>query len=245
VASGSAHRSRRGVRQGTVDVWRALLALPPDELARISRCLSDEERQRAARFHFQRDRDRFLASRGLLRHILASYVKAPPGEIRLGYAPQGKPFLLDHPDLHFNLSHAEDVLVVAVAAGREIGVDVEQEFSEAVMNQVSGAVLSQPERVALGRLEPGERRKWFVRLWTRKEAYIKADGRGMSLQLECIDVSTSSGRVRLQGPAADDWPLSPRWGVRELEVAPGYAGALVAEGLDWEVGYFDWPPDPR
>ena len=245
VAAGKARTSKPSTRHETVDVWRAHLALPAGELSRLAPCLNDQERQRAARFRFQRDRDRFLASRGLLRHILASYLNAPAGEIHFGYAPQGKPFLVDHPDIHFNLSHAGEVLVIAVAAGRELGVDVEQVFPEAVMNEVSGPVLSDPERVAFRRLNPGERRDWFVRLWTRKEAYIKADGRGMSLRLERIDVSTLPERVRLLGDAADDWPLCPRWAIRELEVAPGYAGALASEALDWRVAYFDWPSDAR
>jgi 4'-phosphopantetheinyl transferase len=245
AADGTAPISRPRTRLGTVDVWRAHLALLPDELSRISPCLQDEELQRAARFHFQRDRDRFVTSRGLLRHILASYLNRPPGEIHFGYAPQGKPFLADHPDLHFNLSHAADVLVVAVTAGRELGVDVEQVFSEAVMNEVSGPVLSEPERVAFGRLNPGERREWFVRLWTRKEAYIKADGRGMSLGLDRIDVCTLPERVRLLGDGPDNWPLCQRWTIRELEVAPGYAAALASEGLDWRVAYFDWPSNAR
>jgi 4'-phosphopantetheinyl transferase len=245
MAGWSARAARPGTRHRTVDVWRVHLALPPGELSRISACLDSDEHQRAVRFHFQRDRERFLASRGLLRHILASYLNTPPGEIHFGYALQGKPFLLDHPDLNFNLSHAADVLLVGVATGCELGVDVEQVFSEAVMNQVSGPVLSAPERVAFGRLDPGERREWFVRLWTRKEAYIKADGRGMSLRLDGIDVSTRPGRVRLLGDEPDDWPLSQRWAIQELEVLPGYAAALVSEGLDWRVAYFDWPSEVR
>jgi 4'-phosphopantetheinyl transferase len=245
LAGGRARTSRPGTRPGTVDVWRAHLALPPGELPSISSCLDEEERQRAARFRFQRDGDRFLASRGLLRNILASYLNTPPGDIHFGYASQGKPFLPDHSDLHFNLAHAADVLVVAVAAGRELGVDVEQVFSEAVMNDVSGAVLSDPERGAFGRLDPGERRDWFVRLWTRKEAYIKADGRGMSLPLDRIDVSTPAGRVRLYEDSPDNWLLSHRWGIRELTVASGYAAALATDGLDCRVAYFDWPPYAR
>ncbi len=118
-------------------------------------------------------------------------------------------------------------------------------FSETVMNEVSGPVLSDPERAAFSRLNLGERRDWFVRLWTRKEAYIKADGQGMSLRLERIDVSSLPERVRLLGDAADDWPLCRRFAIRELDVAPGYAGALASEGLDWRVAYFDWPSGGR
>ena len=245
VGDGSAPSSGSGIRAGTIDVWRARLALPADELSRISHCLNDEERQRMARLHFQGDRDRFLASRGLLRHILASYVDASPGRIRFGYAPRGKPFLLEHPDLRFNLSHAADLLVVAVAAGRELGVDVEQVFSEAVMSEVSGVVLSDPELATLEGLDPGERRDWFVRLWTRKEAYIKADGQGMALRLDHIDVTTRPGRVQVRGETPEDWLLSPQWAVRAIPVASGYRAALTAEGFDWRVNCVDWPTDPR
>jgi 4'-phosphopantetheinyl transferase len=237
--------SRSGTHPGTIDIWRTPLALPPDELSRVSCCLDDEEQQRVARLRFQRDRDRFLASRGLLRHILASYLDRSPGGIRFGYAAQGKPFLLEHPDLHFNLSHAADVMVVAVAPGRELGVDVEMVFSEAVMNEVSGTVLSSPERVALEGLDPAERREWFVRLWTRKEAYIKADGHGMALRLDHIDVTTLPGRVRLRGESPEDWFRSPRWAVRAIPVGPGYSAALAGEGFDWQFTCADWPSDAR
>jgi 4'-phosphopantetheinyl transferase len=232
-------------RPATVHVWRAHLALPPDELSRISCCLDDEERRRVSRLRFPRDRDRFLASHGLLRYILAPYLDRSPEGIRFGYGLQGKPFLLEHPDLHFNLSHAADVLVVAVAAGREVGVDVEQVFSEAVMHEVSDTVLSSPERVALEGLDPGERRDWFVRLWTRKEAYIKADGQGMSLRLDHIDVTTLPGWVRLQGQSPEDWFLAPQWAVRAIPVGSGYSAALAAEGFDWRFSCVDWPSSAR
>lgn len=228
-----------------MDVWRAHLKLQPDQLSSLARCLDEEEQARAARFHFQRDMVRFRASRGLLRHILARYLDTPPERIRFGYAPMGKPFLLEHPGLHFNLSHAEDVLVVAVAYGRRVGVDVERAFSEVVMNDVSRMVLSHPERVVLGRLAHDERLDWFTRLWTRKEAYIKADGRGMSLRLDHIDVSSQSDRVRLQGDTPDDWSVCPGWAVRAVEVGPGYEAALASEGLDWQIACFDWPSNAR
>jgi 4'-phosphopantetheinyl transferase len=242
---GTDSESMSGTRSGTVDVWWARLVLPPSQLSRLSGCLDEAEQERAGRFHFQRDRARFVASRAVLRHILAGYLGTAPGEIRFGYGLQGKPFLLDRRDLHFNVSHAEDVLVAGVAQGRELGVDVERMFSETVMAEVSGRVLSRPERELFEGLDAGERREWFVRLWTRKEAYIKADGRGMSLPLDRIDVSTFPNRVRLLTDGLDDWPLCPRWTVRNLEAAPGYTAALVSEGLDWQVACFEWPGGPR
>jgi 4'-phosphopantetheinyl transferase len=232
-----------GIALATVDIWRAQLALPPDQCSQVSRCLDEQEQARAVRFHFDRDRDRFLVARGLLRHILARYLDADPGRLRFGYTREGKPFLLEHRDLHFNLSHAASELVLGVARGCELGVDIEGVFSERVMHEVSGTVLSRPEQVAFQGLDAGQRRDWFVRLWTRKEAYIKADGRGMSLPLGHIDVATRPDRVRLLDDGSDDWALSRRWVLRELTVASGYAAALATEGLDAQVAYHHWPSD--
>jgi 4'-phosphopantetheinyl transferase len=235
--------SRPNDRVGTVDIWRANLTLPPGELSRISSCLTYEERQRAGRFRLQCDRDRFVASRGLLRHILASYLDRSPRGIHFGYAAQGKPFLPEYPELRFNLSHAADLVIIGVTRGRELGLDVESLFSEAVMNEVSNRVLSHPERLVFDRLDASQRREWFVRLWTRKEAYIKADGRGMSLPLEHIDVSSRLGRVRLLGESPGEWSLSPEWTIRAIPVGPGYRASLASEGFGWQLTCFDWPSD--
>jgi 4'-phosphopantetheinyl transferase len=230
-------------RDGTIDIWRANLTLPPGELSRISSCLNSEELQRAARFRFQCDRDRFLASRGLLRHILASYLNRSPRKIHFGYAAQGKPFLPEYPELRFNLSHAADRMIVGVTRGRELGLDVESLFSETVMNEVRDRVLSYPERLVFERLDASQRREWFVRLWTRKEAYIKADGRGMSLPLDHIDVSTRLGRVRLLGQSPGEWSHSPEWTIRAIPVGSGYRASLACEGFGWQLAYCDWPSD--
>ena len=109
----------------TVDVWRASLARPAVEQQELARCLAPDEERRAARFRAQRDRIRFSAARGLLRHILARYVGVAPARIVFGYEALGKPLLPDHPEVSFNLSHSGDVLVVAITHGRRVGVDVE------------------------------------------------------------------------------------------------------------------------
>jgi 4'-phosphopantetheinyl transferase len=84
-----------------------------------------------------------------------------------------------------------------------------------------------------------------MRLWTRKEAYIKADGRGMSLDLKRIDVLSLPDRLRLSGKHPLRWRLCRPWTVRDLDLGPGVGAALVAEGSDWQVAHFDWPSDPR
>jgi 4'-phosphopantetheinyl transferase len=181
-----------------------------------------------------------VAARTLLRQILAEYVDASPERLRFGYGAQGKPFLLDAPDLHFNLSHTADLLVVAVARGRPVGVDVEAVATDAVIDLVAPVVLSPPELAMCRRLSGQTRREAFARIWTRKEAYIKADGRGLSFPLMHIDVATSEHRVRLRDDARDAWTACSRWTLQPVEVAPGYAATVAAEGSDWRSACSDW-----
>jgi 4'-phosphopantetheinyl transferase len=225
-----------------LDLWRASLAPSDAELARVAGSVSAEERSRAARFRLERDRRRFLAARGTLRHILAAYLATAPARLDFRYGAQGKPFLVDHPELQFNLSHAADVLLVGVARGLRLGVDVEQTIPERVMDEVVGTVSSEPELGFLQALQPAARPEYFSRLWTRKEAYIKADGRGMSLDLKRIDVLSVPGVLRMAEHASAWRPCRP-WTVRDLELGPGLAGAVVAEGADWRVTELEWRSD--
>lgn len=227
-----------------VDVWRADLAVQDTEMARLSMCLAVEEERRAAKFHFERDRRRFIVARGVLRHVLAPYLETDPRQVALGYAAHGKPFLAEHPDMHFNLSHAGDVLLVGVARGRRIGIDVERRIPETVVDAIRETVSSEPERVQLDHLNRAERGERFSQLWTRKEAYIKADGRGMGLDLKLIDVLSLPGRVVL-AEQARGWTSSPEWTVNDLDVGPGLAAALVVEGSEWRAARFEWPGGSR
>jgi 4'-phosphopantetheinyl transferase len=223
-----------------VEVWRAHLSFEPDRVARLSRFLDQAERERAARFHFDRDRGHFVVARALLRQVLGRHLGEAPEALSFGYSPQGKPFLRDRPDLHFNLSHAGDRLMIAVSLGGRLGIDVEQARADDVVASVSPLVFSGPERRLLERLDPEMRRECFTRFWTRKESYIKADGRGMSLPLRHIDVGTSPGRVLLLDEGSGSWSACLPWTVHTLPAAPGYAGALTCEEDAGRPACFDW-----
>ena len=225
----------------TVDVWRS--ELTPDEtgLDHLWACLDHDEQARAARFHFEADRARFIGSRATLRHILGHYLELEPARVRLGYSAEGKPYLLNQRDLHFNLSHAASLLLVAVSRGRQVGVDVERVPSEAVVAEVSERVFSPPELAVLRQLLRQARCERFAEFWTRKEAYIKADGRGMSLELTRIDVSASQRQVLLQDQQSGGWAAASRWTLRTIAVDPGYAAAVVGEGKGWRLACFEWP----
>jgi len=209
-------------------------------LRRLERNLSADEKARASRFRFARDRNRFVGARGLLREILALYLNASPGRMTIGYGSHGKPFLAGS-SLRFNVSHSSDAMLLAIAHRREVGVDVEDGRNiDAVMDEVGDTVLSEPEKQALARLDGEEERTNFLRFWTLKESFIKADGRGVSLPLKRIDVSAPEGRVAVLDGATGEWRTCPRWELRTLEPVPGYAAALAAEGRDWRLALWHW-----
>ena len=226
----------------TVHVWRADLGSKAAYLRRLERNLSTDERARASRFRFARDRDRFVGARGLLREILALYLNASPGRLSFGYGAYGKPFLAgEHSTLRFNLSHSFDAMLLAIAHMREVGVDVESARNlDPAMDEIGDTVLSEPEKQALARFRGEDRRTTFLRFWTSKEAFIKADGRGVSLPLKRIDVSAPEGRIAVLNEATHEWRTCPRWELRTLAPVPGYGATLAAEGQDLRLALWQW-----
>jgi 4'-phosphopantetheinyl transferase len=225
----------------TVHVWRADLGMETAYLRRLEQNLSPDERKRASRFRFARDRDRFVGARGLLREILARYLNTTPGRLRFGYGAQGKPFLAGQSTLRFNVSHSFDAMLLAVAHTREVGVDLEGVRNSGVATEETyNMVLSEPEKQALARFGGDDRRMTFLRFWTLKEAYIKADGRGVSLPLERIDVSAPEGRLAVLDQATGEWRKCPRWELRTLAPVPGYVAALATEGQGWRLALLRW-----
>ena len=229
----------------TVHVWRADLGLTAAHLRRLEQNLSADERERASRFRFARDRDRFIGARSLLRQILALYLNTLPGGLSFGYSAHGKPFLAgeEHSTLRFNVSHSFDAMLLALAHMREVGVDVEGVRNNGVVavEEIGETVLSEPEKQALARFDGEDKRTNFLRFWTLKEAYIKADGRGVSLPLKRIDVSSPEGRVAALDEATGKWRTCPRWELRALAPVPGYVAALAAEGQDLRLALWQWP----
>ena len=154
--------------------------------------LSDDERERAARFRFDRDRRRFLAGRSALRSLIASYLDADPVEVAFGYGPQGKPFV-SNSTLSFNVSHSGGCALYAVGSGLEIGIDVELLDHARYDDGVAERFFSPQEVATLHALGQAARPYAFLGCWTRKEAFIKARGEGLSLPLHDFDVAFAPG----------------------------------------------------
>ncbi len=228
---------------GNVHVWSASLDQPAARVARLARLLSVDERARAARFHFERDRTRFTVGRGLLRVILGRYLAVDPARLTFRYGSRGKPSLdgtLSGYDLRFNLAHSQGMALYALAACREIGVDVECIRPVLDAEQIAERFFSAREAAAFRALPPGLRSEAFFSCWTRKEAYLKATGDGLARPLDTFDVSLLPGEpARLQRVAGDRVEAS-RWSLEALAPAVSCVGALAVEGRFGRLACWAW-----
>jgi len=227
---------------GEVHVWCADLDQPSLGLPGLQESLDAEELARASRFRFERDRDRFIARRGLLRDLLGRYLVIPARQIRFTYNDFGKPELavvspavLDQEALSFNLSHSAGLALYAFTRKSQVGVDIELVRSDFQHEQVAERFFSINERLALSSLPAQERAQAFFACWTRKEAYIKAHGEGLSLPLDQFDVSLAPGEPARLLAARGGLEGVEQWSLQHLTPALGYVGALAVRGLGWQL----------
>jgi 4'-phosphopantetheinyl transferase len=219
----------RGI-PGDAHVWILPLQPEPTLLRELERLLCPAERARAHGFVFETHRRRYIAAHGLLRRILASYLGARPETLEFEAAEGAKPRLREPPTaLDFNLSHSEDLGLVAVAHGREVGVDVEAVRPVDDLDLLAENCLSALEAIRLASIAETERPRAFLECWTRKEAFLKAVGDGLARPLDSFTVTVGSEEpVRLLSVEGD--PSAPaRWTLVPLRPAPGFVGTLAVE----------------
>jgi len=211
-------------------IWQADLELltPPESWRDI---LSQDERERACRFLFTRDQQRFITCRSILRVLLGNYLGRGPAELVFAYSTHSKPSVAVPPsDIRFNLSHSGDRAVFAFVRDRELGIDVEQIRRDFETQSVAERFFSTAEREALARIPLERRHVAFFHCWTRKEAFVKAKGDGLFLPLDQFDVSLDPGQRAQLLETRPDGEERNRWSLSALEAGPQYAGALVMEG---------------
>jgi 4'-phosphopantetheinyl transferase len=230
--------------QDDVHVRIACLDRLQSERSYFESILGKDEIDRANRFLFRKDRDRFVAKRGLLRIMLSSYVGVPPGEIIFTYGSRGKPGLepqVDLPWIEFNLAHSHGMAIYAITKDRSVGVDIESIQADFPVEDVARNVFSIAELSALQALPNNLRTEAFFKCWTRKEAFVKALGDGLSCPLSDFDVSLAPGepaRLLRVGWAPEEASL---WWMEDIEAEPGFSAAIVISGARCRIHVSQWP----
>jgi 4'-phosphopantetheinyl transferase len=230
------------LHENQVDVWWAELEQIPERLNVLRSTLSADELTRAARFRRPELQEHFVAARGILRSVLGQYLNCAPSAVSFAYGEHGKPRIADGQaagGLQFNLSHSGQHLAVAIAHQHAIGVDIELICPGRDIQALAKRFFAPQEARALAALSPAERPLAFFACWTRKEAFLKALGDGLSRPLRSftVNVEPCSGARLL----STEWDPSEaaRWSLCDLELT-GYRCAVAVRGSGWTLRRFEW-----
>lgn len=229
-----------------IHVWRVSLEQPGEIIETLGRLLSADETERARRFRFDKDRRHYVVARGVLRRLIGRYLGAEAESIHFNYLEYGKPHLAAdplYPTFKFNLAHSGSLAVFAFTHLGEIGIDLEQIKPELAGEDIARRFFSESEVASLDALPESKRALAFFNCWTRKEAFIKAKGLGLSLPLDQFEVTLIPGQEARLLRTAWDESEAGRWSIKALNVAEGYAGALAIEAHDWQLSCFAWRCD--
>ena len=210
-----------------VHIWRSTLDLPREMVEILDQTLSADERQRAARFHFEKDKQRFTVARGLLRTILSKYLGIPAPCLEFDYGHYGKPEI-KATNVRFNLSHSQNLALYAITRDRNLGIDLEFIRPMREAEQIANRCFSRRENAIFQALTPSQKPAAFFYHWTRKEAYLKAVGDGLAACNDDFDQTVATERLRAN-----------RWFLRSFAPAPNYIATVAVEGNGWEIVYFE------
>lgn len=226
-----------------IHVWCASLDRPVSRFQRLKQLLSQDESMRAERFHFEQDRKRFIARYGILRTLCGRYLNVDPSRLVFCNGKNGKPILaneFDNSSLHFNLSYSDGIALYGFTREQQIGVDIERIYDISEMGQIAQRFFSKTENEILCSLPESKKKEAFFHCWTRKEAFIKAIGDGLSYPLHKFDVSLIPGEparlLRIEG----DSKRASRWSVQDLKPALGFVAALAIEGGRQRLRCWQW-----
>ena len=227
-----------------VHIWLVDLDASDSHIEHLQKDLSSEELARAGKFKFERDRKRYIVAHGELRHILGHYLRVDPSRLKFLAGPQGKPELLSTVEAKppcFNLSHSASAALIGVTDGRRIGIDIEYIHREFDRLELAARFFAPGEVAKLQRLPSALQPQAFFNCWTRKEAYIKAQGLGLQLPLKDFEVSLIPGEPAALLRTENDVAEASCWRLEEIPIGPHYIGALAVEGHDWKLRCFQSP----
>ena len=221
---------------GEIHVWHACVDRVDADLCYFETLLSADEKNRADRFHFPKDKNRFVVARGLLRELIGAYLQQAPSRLEFSYAEYGKPSLAAENTsngLCFNLSYSGDVVLYAIARERNLGIDVEQMRADAARDDIAQRHFAARELSDLRSLPPEQRLEGFFNCWTRKEAYLKATGIGLRIALDSFSVTLTPGQ-----PAQLLSGVETKWQIAARSPEEGYVAAVVYDGAPAVLQYF-------
>ncbi len=229
----------RNVDTREVHLWIVGLNPPTDRVEELRRLLTADETARADRFHFDRHRRRFIVRRGVLRLLLARYLGREPPALRFEEGEKGKPYVCqsaaEPARLHFNLSDSKDLAIYALTRGAELGVDVEILRPMPDAEAIAERFFSREEQERLRRVPSADKARAFFHCWTRKEAYIKAIGEGLSEPLDRFSVTLLPEEPARFVHLGGDRQRAAAWSLHHLVPEDGAVGALALEGASWRV----------
>ena len=228
-----------------IHVWRISLSWPETVTSRLKNCLTAEESDRAASFHFIRHQRRFIIRRAILRQLLAAYQGGRAERVCLKPGPFGKPYIpgQDGPGgIRFNCSHSGDLGLIAISRGRELGSDLEQHRELPDAEDLAADCFSAAEVKELTGLPESRKTKGFFNCWTRKEAYVKATGLGLSYPMDRFSVSLAPGQPAALLDVAQDLDAVNKWTLVSLDVSQDYSAALVFSGRNASLQLLEWCP---
>ncbi|GJL65457.1 MAG: 4'-phosphopantetheinyl transferase [Nitrospirales bacterium] len=224
-------------------IWKVGLTPHEDHFPKLLSLLSPDECTRAQRFKFQEHRQAFIAAHSALRLIMSRYLLVEAQSLVFSQGPQGKPFLNEpfaDPPLLFNLSHTQHVALYAFALNREVGIDLEYKHRNISYQSLIERICSEKEKAHIMSHAPPDQKQVFLACWTRKEAYVKATGKGLSFPLQTITVSLPPTTPTALLEVAEDVLEPLRWTMHEIQVDLDHVAALVVAGHSWNPVYWEW-----
>jgi 4'-phosphopantetheinyl transferase len=227
-----------GVHAGEVHIWTMPTQAAEPLVADLERVLSTDELERASRFRFPHLTSAFVITHGVLRLLLAQYLDHRPAGISFDYGVRGKPAVSKNPQLEFNLTHSDGVAAVAVTTGCALGIDLERLRPIPDIEEIARRYFCPEEAAEILPLPPGEREQAFFRCWTRKEAYIKAIGDGLSCPLDSFQVTVQADTPAHLVQIAGDRVAAAAWTLQDLPLAPDYIAALAYPGRQRAISIF-------
>jgi 4'-phosphopantetheinyl transferase len=214
-------------------IWCASLSASRDELSRFSSLLSADEKARAEKFYFERDSNRYIVGRGILRLLLGSYLKMEASRIEFTYGPHGKPAvetIFQNKVLQFNLSHSNDQAVYIFGWDTIVGIDIEHIRPMQDADDFAEQFYSPRERALINSLSGDEKWAAFFKIWTCKEAFLKANGSGLTISLDQIEIhpqADGSAKITFAGEGAGQ---ATDWRIETFEPVTDYQGAIAIAG---------------